>query len=111
MPALRPLGVERKSQLGLDQQKFIDQIVNGMGPMVPLIQRGQTPYGDNVVAVLNQGQPEYYEVADPLLYSALTHLNRPARHWIIRVLGILAALPGLAVQVAELAAFRSVNSV
>ncbi len=80
--------MEKKAQLPVEQQKFIYQIVNGMGAMVPLIQRGQTPFGGNVVAVLNQGKPEYYEVADPLLYSALTHLNRPARHWIIRVLGV-----------------------
>jgi hypothetical protein len=39
-----------------------------------------------VVAVLSGGKPEYYEIADPLLYSSLTHLNRPAKHWLIRPL-------------------------
>jgi len=85
---LEALGVEKKTQLGIERQIFIDQIVQNMGPMVPLLQRGQTPYGNNVVAVLRDGKPEYYEVADPLLYSSLTHLNRPAKHWLIRLLSI-----------------------
>ena len=85
---MEALGVKTKEQLGIEQQILIDQIVQNMGPMVPLLQRGQTPYGQNVVAVLRGGKPEYYEVADPLLYSSLTHLNRPAKHWLIRLLSL-----------------------
>ena len=40
------------------------------------------------MAVLKAGKPEYYEVADPLLYSALTHLNRPAKDWLTRLLAV-----------------------
>ena len=83
---LEALGVEKKAQLPIEQQKFIDQIVQNMGPMVPLLQRGQSPYGNNVVAVLRKGKPEYYEVADPLLYRALTHLNRPSKGALLRIL-------------------------
>lgn len=47
---------------------------------------GQAPKGDNVVAVMRNGKPDFYEVADPLLYRAISSLNRPARHWIVTVL-------------------------
>lgn len=85
---LEALGVKQKAQLSIKQQVFIDRVVNGMGAFVPLIQRGQAPYGGNVVAVLRKGKPEYYEVADPLLYASLTHLNRPTKNWLIRLLSV-----------------------
>ncbi len=47
---------------------------------------GQAPKGDNVVAVLRDGKPEFYEVADPLLYRALSSFSRPGKHWLVRTL-------------------------
>ena len=47
---------------------------------------GQAPFGDTVVAVLRNGKPDFYEVADPLLYRALSSLTRPGKHWLTRAL-------------------------
>jgi len=85
---LDALGVRRKEELDTEQQAMLDDILAGMGGMVPLIQRGQAPGGRNVVAVLRNGKPEYWEVADPLLYRALQSLNRPAKHWLTRLLAL-----------------------
>lgn len=49
---------------------------------------GQSPKGDNVIAVLRNGKPEFYEVADPLLYRAISALNRPGKHWLVSVLSV-----------------------
>ncbi|MBW7902946.1 MAG: hypothetical protein H3C26_15800 [Rhodocyclaceae bacterium] len=49
--------------------------------------RGQPPAGNNVVAVLRDGKPTWYEVGDPILYRALTAIDRPAQNWLVRMLG------------------------
>jgi hypothetical protein len=85
---LEALGVKQKTQLPVELQIFLDRITNGLGGFVPLIQRGQTPFGGNVVAALREGKPEFYEVADPLLYRSLTHLNRPTKNWLRRLLSV-----------------------
>ncbi len=50
--------------------------------------RGQPPAGNNVVAVLRNGKPEWYEVGDPILYRALAAIDRPAQNWLVRMLGV-----------------------
>ena len=85
---LEALGVKKRNQLPPDVQVMVDQIVLNMEVMVPLAMRGQTPLGGNVVAVLRNGKPEYYEVADPLLYRSLTHLNRPTKNWLVKILSL-----------------------
>lgn len=57
-------------------------------PFVNFWRFGVAPKGGNVVAVLRNGKPEYYEVADPILYRSLARLNRPTQNWVIRMLGI-----------------------
>ncbi|MBT3043347.1 MAG: hypothetical protein KME67_10835 [Candidatus Thiodiazotropha sp. (ex Codakia orbicularis)] len=47
----------------------------------------QTPKGDNVIAVMRDGKPEFYEVTDPLLFRSFESLNRPAKNWLIKFLG------------------------
>ena len=90
---LEALGVRLKAELPIDQQKFIDQIVNGLGDFVPLAMHGQTPFGGNVVAALRRGKIEYYEVADPVLYRALVALKRPVRtNWLMRGLMMVRRL-------------------
>ncbi|NIR29801.1 MAG: hypothetical protein GWN84_10925, partial [Gammaproteobacteria bacterium] len=49
-------------------------------------QFGQAPRGDNVIAVMRGDRPEFYEVADPLLYRSISSLNRPAKDWLVRFL-------------------------
>ena len=48
---------------------------------------GQAPKGDNVIAVLRNGKPDYYEVADPLLYRSIESLSRPAKGLVTRFFG------------------------
>lgn len=85
---LEALGVRSFRALPVEMQMFVDQIINGMERMVPLVMHNQTPFGGNVVAVLDDGKPTYYEVADPILYRSLTHLNRPTRSALRRWLSI-----------------------
>lgn len=49
--------------------------------------KGQPPAGNNVVAVLRHGKPEWYEVGDPILYRALLAVDRPVQNWLVRMLG------------------------
>ncbi len=49
---------------------------------------GQPPAGGNVVAVLKGGKPVWYEVGDPILYRALSSLDRAPMHWLTQWLGM-----------------------
>lgn len=49
---------------------------------------GQPPAGGNVVAVLKGGKPAWYEVGDPILYRALSSLDRAPMHWLTQWLGM-----------------------
>jgi hypothetical protein len=48
---------------------------------------GQPPAGNNVVAVLRNGKPTWYEVGDPILYRSLLAIDRPVQNWLVRMLG------------------------
>lgn len=85
---VKALGADKKKQLPIEVQSTIDDISSGLGPLTTFILRGQAPRGGNVVAVLNGGKPEFYEVADPILLRSLTNLNREARGMITRVLAL-----------------------
>ncbi|MFC4271605.1 hypothetical protein GQF03_17430 [Sneathiella chungangensis] len=85
---VKALGADKKTQLPIHVQSTVDDISTGLGPLTTFLLRGQAPRGGNVVAVLNGGKPEFYEVADPVLLRSLTNLNREARGWITRVLSI-----------------------
>jgi hypothetical protein len=50
--------------------------------------RGQPPAGKNVVAVLQKGKPVWFEVGDPILYRALTAIDRPVQSEVVRWLGL-----------------------
>lgn len=70
--------------------KYIQDIEKNLAEHPEFIQfwqQGQAPHGENVVAVLRGGEPEFYEVADPVLYRAISALNRPGRNWMVRFLG------------------------
>ena len=49
---------------------------------------GQPPAGGNVVAVMKGGKPVWYEVADPILYRALSAIDRPPMDWLTKWLGL-----------------------
>lgn len=50
--------------------------------------KGQPPAGRNVVAVLQQGKPVWFEVGDPILYRSLSAMDRPVQSEVLRWLGL-----------------------
>lgn len=50
--------------------------------------KGQPPAGKNVVAVLQKGKPVWFEVGDPILYRALSAIDRPVQSEVVRWLGL-----------------------
>ena len=84
---LEALGVGSKQALPVDMQILVDQIIDGLEPMTALFTRGNAPKGSNIVAVLHNGKPSYYEVIDPLLYRSLVALNRPHARRLDQVAG------------------------
>lgn len=91
---LETLGIDPKAARAgvLDEAQakvaaMIDEQMEQAPGLFEFMVQGQTPKG-NIMAVLEDGKPTYYEVADPLLYRAVSSLNRAPQHWIIRLLGI-----------------------
>lgn len=60
-----------------DAPAFFDFLING-----------QPPTGKNVVAVLQKGKPVWFEVGDPILYRALSAIDRPVQSEVVRWLGL-----------------------
>lgn len=60
-------------------------MVDGEAPaFFQFLLHNQAPAGGNVVAVLKQGKPVWYEVADPILYRALNAIDRPPMDWLTK---------------------------
>lgn len=79
----------RMGMLDAEQARMveaIDQATEQAPGLFEFMIHNQAPQG-NVMAVLRNGKPEYYEVADPLLLRAVQSLNRPAQNWLVRILG------------------------
>lgn len=68
-------------------QKIIDEL-KASPEFLELMVGNQPPAGSNVVAVLRNGKPEWYEVGDPILYRALSSIDRTNQHWLINWLGL-----------------------
>lgn len=89
---LKSMGIDRHAPgLPKNVQKLIKSLEDDLAKspgMVELFAGNQPPAGRNVVAVLNDGRPTWYEVGDPVLYRALTALDRPAQHWLVKWLGL-----------------------
>lgn len=80
----------RSGMLDTEQAKLVAQIeqqIDSAPGLFEFMVHNQTPSG-NIMAVLEDGKPTYYEVADPLLYRAVSSLNRAPQHWIVRWLGM-----------------------
>jgi hypothetical protein len=56
--------------------------------MLDLMQQNMPPAGGNVVAVLKEGKPVWYEVGDPILLRALESIDRTPPPWITKWLGL-----------------------
>tara|TARA_R110002124_G_scaffold45163_1_gene136981 strand:- start:33092 stop:37312 length:4221 start_codon:yes stop_codon:yes gene_type:complete len=85
---LKAMGVKDIRALPVETQRHLERAFDDMAPFATFLQRNQAPFGDNVVAVMRAGKPEFYEVADPILFRSLTALNRPARNFITRLLSV-----------------------
>jgi len=68
--------------------KFVDMLFDQAPAFFDFFMHGQSPRGDNIVAVMRKGKPVYYEVADPILYRALLALHRPAQSKLVKWLGM-----------------------
>lgn len=83
---MEAFGVKSKHQLTPEIVQVIDALTNNMQEFARFLLKGQTPTGRNVMAVMEGGRANYYEVADPLLLRAVTALQRPTAHWLVRTL-------------------------
>jgi len=89
---LKAMGIDRHAP-GLSEK--LQNLIKGLegdlakSPgMVELFAGNQPPAGGNVVAVLNGGKPTWYEVGDPVLYRALSAIDRPTQNWVVKWLGL-----------------------
>ena len=86
------LGIVMKEQLPPDAQVAIENLVQGLEPMVTFFLRNQPPKGTNVLTVYRDGQPFYYEVADPVLLRSLSAFTRPHPGGVRRILSVMRRL-------------------
>lgn len=56
--------------------------------LIDVLQTNAPPAGSNVVAVLRNGKPTWYEVGDPILLRALESIDRPAMPWVMKWLSL-----------------------
>jgi hypothetical protein len=67
--------------------EMVDLFEENLADHVQFWQHGRPPGGKNLVAVLRNGKPTYYEVIDPLLYRSFESFSRRNRGAIARFLG------------------------
>jgi hypothetical protein len=83
-PGSRPVKVSGNQVLD-EMAKRYGLMVDGEAPaFFQFLLHNQPPAGSNVVAVLKQGKPVWYEVADPILYRALNAIDRPPMDWLTK---------------------------
>ena len=89
---LKAMGIDRHApDLPNNVRKLIEDLDTDLTKspgMMELFVGNQPPAGGNVLAVLKDGKPTWYEVGDPVLYRALSALDRPPKHWIVKWLGL-----------------------
>ncbi len=87
-PGSRPVKVSGNQVLD-EMAKRYGLMVDGEAPaFFQFLLHNQPPAGSNVVAVLKQGKPVWYEVADPILYRALNAIDRPPMDWLTKWLSL-----------------------
>lgn len=90
---LKAMGIDRVAWAAKGQklpkwaQRIVDDL-NASPDFMEFMIGNQPPAGSNVVAVLRGGKPEWYEVGDPILYRALSSIDRKYQHWLINWLGL-----------------------
>ena len=61
----------------LDFEIAVDDIISKVSPLLQIFVHGQSPKGNNVVAALFEGKPQFAEVIDPVLMRAMAAMQRP----------------------------------
>ena len=86
------LGIFMPEQIPLEARPVFDALISGLEPMTTFFLRNQPPKGTNVLTVYNDGEPSYYEVADPITLRSLSAFTRPHPGGVRRILGVARRL-------------------
>jgi len=84
----RPVKVSGDQVLDAMLKKYGIAISGDAPAFFQFLIKGQPPAGKNVVAVMQHGKPVWFEVGDPILYRALTAIDRPIQSAVVRWLGM-----------------------
>ncbi|MCK9382129.1 MAG: hypothetical protein M0P95_13845 [Sulfuritalea sp.] len=84
----RPVKISGDQVLEAMLKKYGIAIDGDAPAFFEFLMKGQPPAGKNVVAVLQKGKPVWFEVGDPLLYRALSAIDRPVQSEVVRWLGL-----------------------
>lgn len=85
---IKAMGLEDGSPAASRAAAKLREMLAGAPGMLEVLQQNMPPAGGNVVAVLRDGKPVWYEVADPILLRALESIDRSPPPWIIKWLGL-----------------------
>ncbi len=84
---MRAKGGVRLAGLPEGIEELLDALER-QGPLVEFWAHNQKPSGENVVAVMFNGETTFFEVYDDLVLRSFHALNRPAKHWIVKWLAV-----------------------
>ncbi len=85
---LKSMGIDKSNPAAAAVEKRIRKMFNTAPGMIDVLQTNTPPAGGNVVAVLREGKPTWYEVGDPLLLRSLEAIDRPVAPWVVKWLGL-----------------------
>lgn len=84
----KAMGVEKGDANAAAVAAQLREMLGDSPAMLDLMQQNMPPAGGNVVAVLKDGKPVWYEVADPILLRALESIDRQPPPWIVQWLAL-----------------------
>lgn len=87
-PGARPVKIGGDQVLDAMLKKYGIAIDGDAPAFFEFLINGQPPAGNNVVAVLQNGKPIWFEVGDPILMRALQAIDRPMQNEVVRWLGM-----------------------
>lgn len=82
------MALDAAGKRGAKLSADIDKMLADAPGLLEIFQHGQPPGGANVVAVLQEGRPSWYEVGDPILMRSLESIDRKAMPAVVRWLGL-----------------------
>lgn len=85
---LKSMGMDKGDPVAAAAAARLQTLLEGTPGMLDLMQQNMPPAGGNVVAVLKEGKPIWYEVGDPILLRALEAIDRQPPPWIVKWLGL-----------------------